>query len=46
MKHGMMDKLEDEPMIKRVRTEDSLEPEEMFLAKYQVCFFMIMNYFY
>lgn len=36
MKHPMMDKSDDEPAVKRARTEDSLEPEESFLAKYQV----------
>lgn len=37
MKHGMMmDKLDDEPIMKKARTEDTLEPEESFLSKFQV----------
>lgn len=40
MKHSMMDKYDDEPLIKKARTEDSLEPEDRFLAKYQASFFL------
>lgn len=41
MKHGI-GKSDDEPAVKKARTEDSLEPEEQFLAKYQVWLFFLL----
>lgn len=39
MKHGL-DKPEDEIIIKKARTEESLEPEYQFLAKNQVSIYL------
>lgn len=44
MKHSMMDKYDDEPLMKKARTEDSLEPEDRFLAKYQARFFLSFKF--
>lgn len=44
MKHVMMDKPEEEPVVKKQRTEDSLESEEQFLAKHQVVLNFCNNY--
>lgn len=41
MKHGL-DKPEDELMVKKPRTEESLEPEYSFLAKNQVSNLVIL----
>lgn len=39
MKHGMMEMVEDEPLMKKQKTEESLEPELQFMMKFNVIIF-------
>lgn len=39
MAHGPSDMSEDEPMAKKLRTEETLIPEDQFLALHKVCSF-------
>jgi len=45
MKHGMVELPEDEPLMKRQKTEESLEPEIQFMMKFNVniCFTFFSN---
>jgi len=36
MKHGMVEMIEDEPLMKKQKTEESLEPELQFMMKFNV----------
>lgn len=44
MKH-VMEVAEDEPLMKKQKTEDSLEPEIQFMMKFNVSSFHNSNYF-
>jgi len=45
MKH-VMEVAEDEPLMKKQKTEDSLEPEIQFMMKFNVSNFHNANYFF
>lgn len=45
MKHGLMEMIEDEPLMKKQKTEESLEPELQFMMKFNVNMFILFLYF-
>lgn len=45
MKHGM-EIAEDEPLMKKQKTEESLEPELQFMMKFNVIIIYMLNHIY